>query len=89
MLATQPVEAPGAGPDALLTGTSNLPGMLNRPVMVERLLILPVGLIVMEIYTVNWAHLLMTTSKTVPQTEMNLLIKNSLRRPAIERQSEA
>ena len=67
--ATQPVEAPGAGPEVLLTSPVMLPFMLNRPLPVERLLIVPVGLTVRKIYRVSWVPLLLATSGTPPQTE--------------------
>ena len=89
---TPPVEAPSAGPEVLLTGTSNAALHVDQTLPVERLLILPVGLTMMKISRVNRAPRLMATFRAGPQTvaspEMNQLIRNSLRRLVSERPSE-
>ena len=87
------VQAPGAGPDVLLSGTGDAALSVDQTLPVVQLSRAPVGLRVKMISTVRPAPRWKATSGTAPQTETSpgtsLQIKNSLRRPAIERQSEA
>ena len=91
--ATQPVQAPGAGPDVLLSGTGDAALSVDQTLTGVELSRAPVGLRVRMNSRVSQAPRWKATSGTAPQTETspetNLRIKNSLRRPAVERQSEA
>ena len=88
--ATQPVQAPGAGPDVLPSGTGDAALNVDQTLTGGRVVQSTSGF---EMRMTSTVRPVPCWKETVPQTEnspgMSLQIKNSLRRPAIERQSEA
>ena len=90
--ATQPVQAPCAGPDVLLFGTGDAALCVDQTLTGDRAVQSTSGSESEDDQHSEAGSLLEATSRTVGSPDRVLTrmqIKNSLRRPAIERQSEA